>query len=119
MSIPSSTRTPCFLALALLLTACGGDSTDTLLDDSLAGDDTTVDTGDPGGDDSTGELVVVLPGRIAYQVGEDADAGIYVMDTDGGNQTKITNHAGPDYGPAWAPGPCRPNPLNRIYDYVV
>ncbi|MBT5535315.1 hypothetical protein HOK31_19775, partial [Candidatus Poribacteria bacterium] len=94
---------PCLIAAAALLTACGGDSTDTPLDDETAGS-TSVQPDDPlGNGQSDLDPVAAVGGRIAFEVGDIGNTDIFVMDADGGNLTNITNEAGADYDPAWSP----------------
>ncbi len=42
-------------------------------------------------------------GRIVFRSSRDGNAEIYVMDADGKNQTRITNHPAADYHPSWSP----------------
>src|SRR6185312_15638991 len=46
---------------------------------------------------------VVPPGKIAFASDRDGNFEIYVMDTDGGGQIRLTENAGEDYSPAWSP----------------
>jgi TolB protein len=42
--------------------------------------------------------------RVVFQSNRDGNFEIYVMDSDGRNQQRITDHPGGDYWPAWRPG---------------
>src|SRR5882724_8276583 len=42
-------------------------------------------------------------GKIAFASDRDRNFEIYVMDADGGGQTRLTEDAGEDVSPAWAP----------------
>lgn len=42
-------------------------------------------------------------GKIAFVSDRDGNAEIYSMDTDGGGQIRLTEHAGEDHSPAWSP----------------
>jgi dipeptidyl aminopeptidase/acylaminoacyl peptidase len=42
-------------------------------------------------------------GKIAFTSARDGQFQIYVMDADGGNQTRLTNNPEGDFGPAWSP----------------
>jgi TolB protein len=42
-------------------------------------------------------------GRIVFTSNRDGDFEIYVMDADGGNQTRLTRSEGSDVEPAWSP----------------
>jgi TolB protein len=45
--------------------------------------------------------------RIAFESWRDGDREIYVIDADGSNLTRLTNHAGEDKSPAWRPDGAR------------
>ena len=47
--------------------------------------------------------VVDAQGQIAFQSDRDGNPEIYVMDTDGGNQRRLTNHPDNDWFPSWSP----------------
>ncbi len=51
----------------------------------------------------TTETVVRVIGKIVFASDRDGDFEIYVMDTDGGGQTRLTETSGEDYYPAWSP----------------
>ncbi len=42
-------------------------------------------------------------GRIAFASDRDGNFEVYLMDADGGGQTRLTEDAGEDYSPAWSP----------------
>jgi Tol biopolymer transport system component len=42
-------------------------------------------------------------GRVAYASKIDGNSEIYVMDVDGGNPVRVTNHSAKDQNPAWSP----------------
>ena len=42
-------------------------------------------------------------GKIAFASTRDGNAELYMMDSDGLNQTRLTTHTGSDVGPAWGP----------------
>ncbi len=42
-------------------------------------------------------------GKIAFSSNRDGNAEIYVMDADGGGQTRLTDNPAPDGEPAWSP----------------
>src|SRR5438093_985053 len=42
-------------------------------------------------------------GKIAFASDRDGNMEIYVMDSDGGGQTRLTEDAGEDFSPAWSP----------------
>jgi dipeptidyl aminopeptidase/acylaminoacyl peptidase len=42
-------------------------------------------------------------GKIAFASDRDGNFEIYLMDTDGGGQTRLTESPGEDYSPAWSP----------------
>jgi len=42
-------------------------------------------------------------GKIAFASDRDGNFEIYLMDADGGGQTRLTENAGEDHGPAWSP----------------
>ncbi len=42
-------------------------------------------------------------GQIAFVSNRDGNFEVYVMDTDGSNQTRLTNNPAIDEGPAWSP----------------
>ena len=44
-----------------------------------------------------------LTGRIAFDSERDGNYDIYVMNADGSNVTRLTNHPERDWGPAWSP----------------
>ena len=50
----------------------------------------------------SGYAARALPG-IAFTSTRDGNSEIYVMDSDGGNQVRLTNHPARDYQPAWSP----------------
>ena len=41
--------------------------------------------------------------KIAFVAGRDGNNEIYVMDADGNNQNRLTNHEASESGPAWCP----------------
>jgi len=41
--------------------------------------------------------------KIAFESNRDGNYEIYVMNADGSNATRLTNHVGSDRGPAWSP----------------
>ena len=43
------------------------------------------------------------PGKIAFVSGRDGNLEIYVMNADGSNQTRLTNHPAGDAFPTWSP----------------
>ena len=47
--------------------------------------------------------VVDAQGQIAFVSRRDGNSEIYVMDTDGKNQRRLTNNADADYQPSWSP----------------
>src|SRR6266478_6212438 len=46
-------------------------------------------------------------GKIAFASDRDGNLEIYVMDLDGGGQTRLTEDPGEDYSPAWSPNGTR------------
>ena len=48
-------------------------------------------------------LAVDAQGQIAFTSNRDGDYEIYVMDINGGNPQKLTNHPHPDIDPSWSP----------------
>ena len=48
-------------------------------------------------------VVVDAQGQIAFVSRRDGNPEIYVMDANGKNQRRVTNHPGDDRSPAWAP----------------
>jgi len=44
-----------------------------------------------------------LNGKIAFASARDGNGELYVMDSDGSAQTRLTNHPASDFSPAWAP----------------
>src|SRR5947209_5406518 len=42
-------------------------------------------------------------GKIAFASDRDGNLEIYIMDVDGGGQTRLTENPGEDYSPAWSP----------------
>src|SRR5258705_5605221 len=42
-------------------------------------------------------------GKIAFASDRDGNMEIYVMDSDGGGQTRLTEDAGEDFSPSWSP----------------
>ena len=43
------------------------------------------------------------PSRIAFSSNRDGNYEIYVMETGGSNQTRLTNNSSSDWGPVWSP----------------
>src|ERR671936_41378 len=55
---------------------------------------------------STGTVHGAYPGengKIAFVSDRDGNSEVYVMDADGGNQTRRTNSPSADFSPAWSP----------------
>ena len=48
-------------------------------------------------------VAVDAQARIAFSSNRDGNSEIYVMDTDGGNQRKLTNNRHGDWSPSWSP----------------
>ena len=48
-------------------------------------------------------VVVDAQAQIAFMSQRDGNPEIYVMDTDGGNLRRLTNHPGWDFSPSWSP----------------
>jgi Tol biopolymer transport system component len=46
-------------------------------------------------------------GKLAFASDRDGNMEIYVMDTNGGNQIRLTENPGEDYSPAWSPSGSR------------
>ena len=47
--------------------------------------------------------VVDAQARIAFSSERDGNSEIYVMDADGGNLQRLTNHPDSDFHPSWSP----------------
>src|SRR5262245_57550310 len=47
--------------------------------------------------------IAASAGKIAFASDRDGNLEIYLMDTDGGVQTRLTENPGEDYSPAWSP----------------
>ena len=41
--------------------------------------------------------------KIVFTATRDGNAEIYVMNTDGSEQVRLTNHSGDDFDPTWSP----------------
>jgi Tol biopolymer transport system component len=52
---------------------------------------------------STSVQAVSAIGKIAFASDRDGNFEIYLMDSDGGGQIRLTEDAGEDYSPAWSP----------------
>ena len=53
------------------------------------------------------DTVCIVPAqvsRIAFASNRDGDLDIYIMNSDGSDQTRLTNHSANDSNPAWSPG---------------
>ena len=48
-------------------------------------------------------LAVEAQARIALDSNRDGNSEIYVMDADGGNLQRLTNHPDGDFHPSWSP----------------
>ena len=48
-------------------------------------------------------LAVEVQARIAFDSNRDGNSEIYVMDADGGNLQRLTNHPDGDFHPSWSP----------------
>ena len=48
-------------------------------------------------------VCVEAQARIAFSSNRDGNYEIYVMDDDGGNLEKLTNHPDSDFHPSWSP----------------
>src|SRR5437660_277310 len=59
-----------------------------------------------------------LNGKIAFNTNRDGNEEIYVMNPDGTGQTRLTNDAASDVGPAWSPDGLK-IAFNRGFDIFV
>ena len=67
-------------------------------------------------------IVVVLgltdaQAQIAFVSNRVGNHEIYVMNTDGSNQRRLTNHPARDYSPAWSPGGKRIAFVSRAFEF--
>ena len=55
--------------------------------------------------EATVQAILLLPdqGRIAFSSYRDGNLEIYVMNTDGSDQTNLTNNDAADWDPSWSP----------------
>ena len=60
-------------------------------------------------------LVVDAQARIAFMSDRDGNAEIYVMDTDGGNQQRLTNNPHRDSAPEWLSSPFSVSPAGKKF----
>src|SRR6185503_1221019 len=51
----------------------------------------------------TGDTDARIISKIAFASDRDGNLEVYVMDVDGGGQTRLTENPGEDYSPAWSP----------------
>ncbi|HKZ01674.1 MAG TPA: Calx-beta domain-containing protein, partial [Pyrinomonadaceae bacterium] len=51
----------------------------------------------------TGAEATSVAGKIAFASDRDGNFEIYLMDSDGGGQIRLTEHSAEDYSPAWSP----------------
>ena len=67
--------------------------------DKKAGDNVTAIV------EATVQAILLLPdqGRIAFSSYRDGNLEIYVMNTDGSDQTNLTNNDAADWDPSWSP----------------
>ena len=59
--------------------------------------------GTAAGRSAVSTLAATSAGKIAFATDRDGNFEIYLMDSDGGGQTRLTEDAGEDYQPAWSP----------------
>ena len=55
--------------------------------------------------------------QIAFVSDRVGNSEIYVMNTDGSNQRRLTNHLARDYSPAWSPGGKRIAFVSRAFEF--